>query len=1157
MPTTYEKALKESIAYFNGDNMAAEVFLGKYALTMPDGAILESTPRAMHKRLAKELARIEQKYPNPMSEAKIFGLLDKFSSVILAGSPMAGIGTESPYDAYGGSLKTDQELAQQMKRRAGVGFDISNIRPRAEHTAKAAKTTDGIGVFMQRFSNTCKEVAQGGRRGALMQSISVHHPEIETFIEIKRDRSKVTNANISIRVTDEFMTAVKAGEQVQLRWPVNSKDPEIERYVDAKELWDKIIDSAHECAEPGILFWDTCTTYTPSDAYASKGFSSISVNPCITKDSWILTTEGPRQVSSLIDTPFNAIVNGTVHPSSAKGFFKTGNKKVYQIKTKRGFSIKATSNHEFLIDGPNGQKWRELGTLKPGENLVLQNQMEASWAGKYSFKEGWLVGNLLGDGNITKKNGANLDYWGPERLTMMSQAESFIKETLGARSDMTGHDIPELNKARIGSRKLGSFANKFGLQNGSKVLNEKIEETSRDFHRGFLSGWFDADGTVTGTKEKGYSARLCSTNLSGLKTAQRMLSRLGIVSSVYENRRQAGVRKMPDGHGGLKEYLCKATHDLVVAKNNLRLFQEVVGFTEASKRNKLTEIVSEKRARGFYKEKFSSEIVSITELPDEEEVYDCTIPSAGFFDANGISTHNCAEIILSKNDSCRLTVVNAYSFVENAFKEDAWFDFKKFVKVAGEAQRIMDDIIDLELECIDRIVTKIKNDPEPAAVKAMELGLWQNIKSTCEKGRRTGLGVTGVGDTVAALGITYGSPGSIDLVGEIYKHLALGSYRSSVKMAQERGTFPIYNHKLEKDHPMIQRMMALDSKMAADYELYGRRNIANTTTAPCGSLSIEAQVSSGVEPVYHLKYDRRRKINSGDKAAKVDYVDDEGVEWQEYEVKHHAFARWQEVTGKKNPKDSPFHKATATEIDWVASVDLQAAAQHWIDHAISKTCNLPEDVSKEVVSDVYMRAWEKKCKGFTVYREGSRQGVLITKKFNINNAVPRPDELACDIYHMTVRGEKWNIFVGLYDEKPYEIFAGRAEYISIPRSKTKGVIKKNGKYNVHMGDGDNEIVIKDLARVFENKTESAFTRTLSLAMRHGAPVQYVVEQLEKGADKESEMFSLSKGLMRCLKNYIKDGSKPSMKECSQCGSADLGYQEGCVSCNSCGWSKCS
>jgi len=740
---------------------------------------------------------------------------------------------------------------------------------------------------------------------------------------------------------------------------------------------------------------------------------------------------------------------------------------------------------------------------------------------------------------------------------MMKQAEGFIKETLGARTDMTGHDMPLLGRSRIGSKNLALFANKFGIQNGSKTLNKEIEKTSRSFHKGFLSGWFDADGTVSGTREKGYSARLCSTNREALGVAQRMLARLGIISTVYENRHPAGQRLLPDGNGGLKEYECKATHDLVVSKANLPLFCEVVGFTEEAKQSKLESFVGEIGKRGFYKEKYFSKIISIEKVSDEEEVYDCTIPSAGFFDANGISTHNCAEIILSKNDSCRLTVVNAYSFVEDAFTKDAWFDFKGFIKTAGEAQRLMDDIIDLELECIDKILNKIRDDKEPKSVKAIELGLWESIKTTCEKGRRTGLGLTGIGDTLAALGITYGSPGSIDLVGEIYKNLALGSYRSSVKMAEERGTFPIYSHKLEKDHPMIRRIMELDPKLAADYEKHGRRNIANTTTAPCGSISIQAQVSSGIEPAYHLEYTRRRKINPGDKAAKVDFVDPEGVEWQEYTVKHHAFARWQEVSGKKDVKDSPFYKATATEIDWEASVDLQAAAQHWVDHAISKTCNLPEDVSEDVVSRVYMRAWESGCKGFTVYRDGSREGVLVTKKFKVNNAPKRPEDLECDIYHMTVRGERWNIFVGLMDEKPYEIFAGLAEFISIPKSRKRGTIRKNGKYNVLIGEGDNQIVIKDLARVFENKTESAFTRTLSLALRHGAPIQYIVEQIEKGADKESEMFSLSKGLMRCLKNYIEDGTKPSLKKCRTCGSEDLAYMEGCISCNSCGWSKCA
>lgn len=805
----YNDALEKTLEYFNGDQMAAEVFLTKYALVNPKlNKILELTPKALHKRLAKELARIEQKYPNPMSEAKIFSLLDGFKKVILQGSPMAGVGNpyqvmtlsncytlESPYDSYGGILKTDQEQAQLMKRRAGVGFDISNIRPKGEVTANAAKTTDGIGVFMERFSNTCREVGQGGRRGALMETISVHHPEIETFINIKRNLEKVTAANISIRLSDEFMEAVKNDTEYQQRWPIEG-EPQITKTVRAKDIWDMIIDSAHECAEPGLLFWDTCIKYTPSDAYASKGFSSVSVNPC-------------------------------------------------------------------------------------------------------------------------------------------------------------------------------------------------------------------------------------------------------------------------------------------------------------------------------------------------------------------------SEIILSANDSCRLTVVNAYSFVENKFQDGAWFNFKEFVEVAGQAQRLMDDIIDLELECIDRILEKINNDPEPKAVKHIELEMWKNIRTACEKGRRTGLGVTGIGDTIAALGITYGGPGSIDLVGEIYKSLALGSYRSSVQMAKERGTFPIYNYNLEKNHPMINRILDLDPDLRADYEKYGRRNIANTTTAPCGSISILAQVSSGIEPAYRLEYTRRRKINPGDQKARVDFVDDMGDKWQEYTVRHHAFDQWREATGKTNAEDSPFHKATATEIDWEASVDLQAAAQHWVDHAISKTCNLPEDVSKDVVSRVYMRAWEKKCKGFTVYREGSRSGVLVTKKFSTNNAPKRPEELPCDIYHMTVRGEKWNIFVGTYDDQPYEIFAGRAEFVSIPRSRTKGIIKKNGKYNVHIGEGDNEIVIKDLSRVFENETESAFTRTISLAMRHGAPIQYIVEQIQKGADRDSDMFSLSKGLMRCLKNYIEDGAKPSLKECTQCGSSDLAYIEGCISCNSCGWSKCS
>jgi len=815
---TYEEALKESIEYFNGDELAAQVFLGKYSLTSPEGDILEKTPNEMHRRLAKEFARIESKYANPLSEDEIFSYFENFKYIIPQGSPMSGIGNpyqtvsisncfviESPYDSYGGILKTDQEMVQIMKRRGGVGFDISTIRPKGLPTKNAAKTTDGIAIFMERFSNTCSECAQNGRRGALMLSISIHHPEIETFINIKRDLKKVTGANISVRLSDEFMNAVKENKEYEVRFPVDeTENPQVRRKINAKNIWDQIIDSAWASAEPGLLFWDNILNTTPTECYKSKGFGTVSTNPC-------------------------------------------------------------------------------------------------------------------------------------------------------------------------------------------------------------------------------------------------------------------------------------------------------------------------------------------------------------------------GEIVLSPDDSCRLLLVNTLSFVNDPFTNKASFDYEKFAKLSQIGQRLMDDMIDLELECVDKIINKIELDPEPEDVKRIELDLWAKIKKAAINGRRTGLGVTAIGDTVAALGVRYGTEESVEVIEEIYKQLGLNAYRETVKLAKERGTFPVYDYDLEKNHVFINRIMALDPELKSDWEKYGRRNIALTTTAPAGSVSILTQTTSGIEPAFEVVYKRRKKINPNDKEARVDFVDALGIKWQEYKVYHHQYKKWMEVSGKELIEDSPYYKSRANDINWVMKVKAQAAAQKWICHSISNTTNIPAETTIETVKDIYMTGWETGCKGVTIYRDGCRDGVLVTEtksnktdevKFEEHHAPKRPTDLPCDIFHITVGGEKWNVFVGLYENKPYEIFAGRSQFVQIPKSKKNGVIHKNGSYNLLIGEGDDQIIVKDLATVFDNTSESAFTRTVSLALRHGVPVQYVVEQIDKGASKDNNLFSLGKGLMRVLKGYIKDGTK-SKKKCENCGSEDIAYIEGCLTCSSCGNSKCN
>lgn len=819
----YETAMKKSLKYFDGDELAANVFVTKYALTDLDGKILEATPADMHRRLAKEFARIEAKYPNPMSEDEIFELLDGFKYIVPQGSPMAGIGNpyqvmslsncfviEGPYDSYAGILLSDQEQAQLMKRRGGVGFDISRIRPRGMVANNAAKTTDGIGVFMDRFSNTTREVAQGGRRGALMLTISVHHPEIETFINIKNDTTRVTGANISIRLSDDFMNAVKNNEKYKLQWPVDSDNPVVTEWADAAEIWDKIITSAHASAEPGLLFWDTVKRRSATDDY--EQFQTVSTNPC-------------------------------------------------------------------------------------------------------------------------------------------------------------------------------------------------------------------------------------------------------------------------------------------------------------------------------------------------------------------------GEITLSAYDSCRLLLVNTLSFVANPFTDKATFKRDEFIKVAAAAQRLMDDMVDLELEQIDKTIAKIDSDPEPASIKRVERELWEKIRWTCENGRRTGLGVTAIGDTIAALGLTYGSDESIEMIELIYQLLTQTAYIESVKMAKERGAFSAWDYEKEKNNEFINQVLTNDVAPYADaWRKYGRRNIACTTTAPAGSVSVLTQTTSGIEPAFMTSYTRRKKINPSDKEARVDFVDDLGDKWQEYTVYHHGFKQWMDVTGETDVKKSPYYKATANDIDWVAKVKAQAAAQRWIDHAISNTTNIPADTPVDVVKDIYMTGWESGCKGVTIYREGSRSGVLVnpdppvqSMSIQVNNAPKRPVELDCYVHHMTVLGEKWLMFVGLLDGKPYELMGGLSKFVSVPKRVTRGkIVKHNGavnpaRYDFHYDyeeDEDNETVVRDINNAFENATYAAFTRTISLALRHGAPVRYVVEQIQKGAEKEDDLFSFSKAASRVLKQYIEDGIEIAGKSCKDCGSQSLIYEEGCAKCTACGSSKC-
>jgi ribonucleoside-diphosphate reductase alpha chain len=810
-----EEAMIDSMKYFDADELPANVFVNKYALR--DGnndELLEKNPDDMFNRIASEFYRIEsKKFKKPLSYNKIFELLQYFKYIVPSGSPLYGIGNNEkivslsncylaspPYDSYSGILKTDEQIVNISKRRGGVGVCLDNIRPEGSRTHNAAKTSTGIIPFMERYSNSIREVGQNARRGALIQILSIHHPQIKEFVTIKNDLKKVTGANISVKLSNEFLSAVKNNTTYELRFPVDYKQKNIEpiysELVDAKEMWNVIIKNAHAMGEPGLLFWDNITNNTPADCY--EEYKSEGVNPC-------------------------------------------------------------------------------------------------------------------------------------------------------------------------------------------------------------------------------------------------------------------------------------------------------------------------------------------------------------------------AELPLSILDSCRLTSLNLYSYVINPFTNKAYIDYDLLHEHTMIAQRLMDDLIDLESEKIQSIIDKINKDPEPIEIKRDELAMWQAIKIHNDEGRRTGLGYMGLADLIAAIGFKYGSDESIEIVDKVGRTIKLAAYRSSVDMAKELGPFNGYDNMLEVKNPFIQQIKLEDPKLYFDMVKYGRRNISILTIPPTGTTSIEAKVSSGIEPLFAPKYTRRKKENLGEN-IKADFIDQNGDKWTEFEVYHPKVKEWMKITGLTDITKSPYYKSCANDIDWISRVKLQAVAGKHICHSISSTINLPNNVSVETVAKIYETAWELGLKGITVYRDGCRSGVLISsdKKEPDRIAAKRPKSLPCDIYHVNiskkldkVRIFQYVVIVGLMDNKPYEIFA--LEGIKIDKKITSGnIIKHNkGLYDLTINDLDGqEIIFKSITKD-NTENEDSLTRLVSLSLRHNTPIQYIVEQLTKV---EGEMLCFAKSLSRSLKKYIVDGTKSSDK-CIECGSS-LIFNNGCKICNNCGWSKC-
>jgi len=839
---TYDEAYNASLDYFGGDGLAAQVWVSKYALKDSDGNIYERTPDDMHHRLAGELARIEANYPNGMTEPEIFALLKDFRYLVPQGSPMAGIGNniqvgslsncfvigiDGKPDSYGGIMLVDQEQVQLMKRRGGVGHDLSHLRPKGTPVKNSALTSTGLVPFMERYSNSTREVAQDGRRGALMMTVSIKHPDSEAFIDAKMTPGKVTGANVSVRIDDGFMEAVEAGTPYMQQYPVNAADPEVVKEIDAAALWKKIVTNAWKSAEPGVLFWDTIRRESVPDCYADLGFETISTNPC-------------------------------------------------------------------------------------------------------------------------------------------------------------------------------------------------------------------------------------------------------------------------------------------------------------------------------------------------------------------------GEIPLCPYDSCRLLAVNLYSFVKNPFTPQTEFDYALLEEYVRKAQRIMDDIIDLEMEKIDKILHKVDSDPESEEVKHTERNLWLKIKEKTLRGRRTGLGTTAEGDMVAAMGLRYGTPEATDFSESVHRAVAVAAYKESVNMARERGAFEIYDTAREASNPFINRIAGVCPEVYEDMKKYGRRNIACLTIAPTGTTSLMTRTSSGIEPVFMPVYKRRRKVNPNESGARVDYVDDSGDAFEEYIVYHPKFLTWMRTEGIDTEKHytqaeldalvarSPYAGATANEIDWHEKVNMQGRVQKWVDHSISVTINLPADVTVDEVERLYREAWHAGCKGCTVYRDGSRSGVLVAvedekkKKAGCCEAhqpilAKRPIELEADVVRFQNNKEKWIAFVGLVDGRPYEIFTGLAddeEGIFCPKSVTHGKIVKafnpdgSKRYDFQfVNKRGYKTTIEGLSDKF-NPEFWNYAKLISGVLRYGMPIDQVLK-LVSSLELDSDSINTWKmGVERALKKYLPNGTKASGQRCPNCGNETLIYQEGCLICTSCGTSKC-
>ncbi len=1306
------------LQYFKGDALATNVWIKKYALkSKTEKYYLELTPDDTIQRLAKEIHRIEQKYPNPLSYEEIYESFKNFRSFIFGGSIQFGLGNidqisslgncffiDNGSDSYGGIFNIDESLVQLMKRRGGVGITLEHLRPATASVNNAAQSSTGATSFMDRYSHSTREVAQDGRRGALMITMHINHPDIMDFIMKKDDLTKVTGANVSVKVTDEFMTAVEGDEDYLLRWPVESVQPKVfEKYtynklhrtedgsyvrrVKAREIWNSIVKQAHKNAEPGVLFWDTVIKESPADMYANLGFKTLGTNPCIIGNTLIAVADGRNAVSIKTlaeedrDVPVYCLNDkGKIEIQLMRNPRVTGyNQQIYKVTLDSGDSVRVTGNHKIrLKDG----SYKEAKNLLYGDGLFIMERTQLAlndiykgansrsadyiWVkegGKNSYKsEHRLIHEFYSEEKIKKGfvihhqdfNSLNNNI---SNLRLMEKDEHTNFHSNLIKGDKNPyHRMSDEWKFNFASRPGEINSHYSGISN-FKLYKAVIRKTREEGRRLSKDEWINYAKNnnlpqILHSEFRGGSDTyllIRAANYLGLEFINKDPRLVKTYYKALNNDYNARI----EGNKVMVERECEECHNkfwqeygkreisfcsITCANNynnkntdvNVRRTRTInETYTNKGKENKEKQLrifsqlkfdlkrdplISEWREKcmaekvpcrlatknGFKSWKKIKELGSVynhkvisVELDGFENVYNGTVDKwhnffSGCFESKNykdkpnylsINQLQCGEVPLSPYDSCRLGSINLFTLVEEPFTKDAKIDWAELAKRAKYAQRFMDDIVDAEEEKIIQILEKIDKDKEPEAIKRTEREVWEKVLKVLRNGRRTGVGVLGLGDMFASLGIKFGTPKATELAEQVHKVIAINSYRESINLARERGHFPIWDADTEAMNPFIRRVISenFDNKEYNDYLSYGRRNIANLSIAPTGSLAILAQTTSGIEPVFKVYYRRRRKVNPGEEGVKVTFVDDNGDSWEEYNVIHYPFIQWLITTStdkkftfkqaneflKDLPeaeldalvKDSPWGFSESHSIDYLEKVRMQGAIQKWIDHSISVTHNLPEKISVKEVNDIYFHAWKSGCKGLTIYREGSRAGVLLSKRegeeteFKETTAPKRPRVLEADYYVATAKGVKFAVIVGIWPgtNRPYEVFAFENPPM-FKNTRGKTIKLKKGQYKFVNGEFEIENINLASSRV-EEKT---LTLSASMLLRHGAPIKYVNHIITKI---DENISSFSSAVRRCLSKYIVE--EVDGEACPNCGDK-LIMQDGCVKCvnPSCGFSKC-